>query len=255
VLRDEVLDEVVAEENAQRAARQSRVAQSAPAAPPRSTVGVRGITGSLTAYEVEQAMNSQRTQLLACVEQRPRALGHVAGDIAFHVEVDGSGKVERVRVMQSDIGYATLEQCLTAVVAGAPFPAPAGAQRAEAQWRMSVDPLREAAAPLDSEQAEKTLEQESEASYETCEVPKARRFAVNGYITHGKLQAVSVRSPWRGKGQRDDEASEQLTCLTQALEAWSHWPKLPGHVKVGFELQWMKAPPPRRARARTARRR
>jgi hypothetical protein len=251
-----VLDEVMAEENAKRdarrAARAAKTSSSAGGGRARSTLGVRGITGSLSAFEVEQAMTKQRAQLLACVEQRPRALAHVAGDIAFHIDLDGRGKVERVLVMQSDIGYAPLEDCLASVVSAAPFPAPAGAESTEAQWRMSVDPLREPAQPLDSAELEETITREAEASYEACQVSRARRFAVNGYLARGKLHPVNVRAPWRGPTQAQQDTAEQVTCLAQALAQWSRWPKEPGQAKVSFELRWVKAPPPppKRGRAR-----
>jgi hypothetical protein len=256
LLRDQVLDEVMAEENAKRAAKQSRSAKTNPAGAGtrvRATVGVRGITGSLTAFDVEQAMSRRRAELLACVKQRPRALGHVAGDIAFHIDVDAAGKVERALVMQSDIGYPPLEQCLLAVVAAAPFPTPAGAERAEAQWRMSVDPLREPATPLDSAELEETITREAEGAYETCQIPKASRFVVNGYLARGKLHPVSVRAPWRGPAQNRDDASEQITCLAEALEQWRRWPKQSAQSKLSFELRWVKAPPPERARGRRRR--
>jgi hypothetical protein len=215
---------------------------------------VRGITGSLTAFEVEAAMNTRRAELLACVAERPRSLSHVAGDIAFHVDVDGQGKVERVLVTEADIGYAALEDCLTRVVAAAPFPVPAGAQRAETQWRMSVDPLRQPAEPLDSAALEDTIARQSEATYESCQLGKGRRFVVNGYLGQGKLQPVTVRTPWRGPprttGAREqDDAAEDLSCLAQALEHWTHWPKQRGFAKVSFELRWIEAPPPPRKRA------
>lgn len=258
VLRDPVLDEVLAEEKARRAARHvPPVASSAKTASssqtqdvraPR-TVGVRGITGSLTAFEVEQAMNTRRAELLACVEQRPRSMSHVAGDIAFHVDVDAQGKVERVFVTQSDIGYAALEDCLTGVVAAAPFPIPAGAQRAETQWRMSVDPLRQPAEPLESTALDDTIARQSEATYESCKIGKGRRFVVNGYLGRGKLHPVSVRTPWRGPAQKAEDP-EDPACLAQALEQWKHWPKQRGYAKVSFELRWIEAPPPPRKRGR-----
>lgn len=247
LMRDQVLDEVVAEDNAHRAAVRAERAERAEAAKgnkAKSTsrgVGVRGITGSLSSFEVEQAMQSRNAQLLACVEQRPRSMGYVAGDIAFHVDVDGRGKVERVAVTETDIGYAPLEECLTSVVAAAPFPAPAGAQAAEAKWRMSVDPLREPALPLDSSELEETIERQSEAAYETCSIEKGHRFVVNGYLARGKLRPVSVRTPWRGSAQREDDAERQ-SCLQQALEQWDHWPKADGNAKVSFELRWVAAP-------------
>jgi len=258
-LRDPVLDEVLAEEKARRAAQQASAEASAgkvvppsqnkAAAAPRA-LGVRGITGSLTAFEVEQAMSKRQRALLACVEQRPRALSHVAGDIAFHVDVDGQGKVERVLVTQSDLGYAPLEDCLTGVVAAAPFPVPAGAQRAETQWRMSVDPLGQPAQPLDSAELEETIARQSEATYESCQVGKGRRFLVSGYLGHGKLQPVTVRAPWRGPSRSSDDDAEQRSCLAEALTQWTHWPKERGYTKLGFELRWVAAPPPPRKRGR-----
>lgn len=216
---------------------------TAQVARPARTVGVRGITGSLTAFEVEQAMNSRGRELLACVEKRPRALAHVAGDIAFHIVLDGQGKVEQVAVTQSDIGYAPLEECLAVVVATAPLPVPAGAERTETQWRMSVDPLRRGAEPLPSEQLEETIAHQAEATYESCEVGKGRRFQVTGYLTGGrKLHPVTVRVPWRANARVEDQTSEQLACLAESLEKWTRWPKARGRSKVSFELRWVAAP-------------
>lgn len=261
LLRDEVLDEVMQEEKAKQDARRaeaaSRAAKTTSSGSERGSrsVGVRGITGSLNAFDVEQAMNRRAPQLLACVEQRPRSLGHVAGEIAFHFDVDARGKVERALITQSDLGYTPLEDCLLAVVTSAPFPAPAGAQRAEAQWRMSVDPLRAPAEPIDPTTLEETIERQSEASYEECTIAKGRQFLVNGYLgATGKLQAVSVRAPWLGAARAVDEAPEQLSCLAEALGQWTHWPKANGNAKVSFELRWVAAPPVRHARAKRAKR-
>jgi hypothetical protein len=187
-------------------------------------------------------MAKRAAALLACVEERPRTFGHVAGAIAFHIDVDGRGKAERVRVMESDLGYPALEDCLTQVVAGAPFPVPAGAQRAETQWRMNVDPLQQPAEPLASEALEEAITRQAEAAYETCNVAKTRRFNVSGYLARGRLQPVSVRAPWHGPAHKDDDA-EALGCLADALQQWTRWPESSGHAKLSFELHWVKAPP------------
>jgi hypothetical protein len=257
------LDQVMEEENARRQAhrappapRAAKSASSGGAAASQGArgVGVRGITGSLTAFEVEQAMNTRAAALLACVEQRPRALSHVAGDIAFHFDVDGQGKVERVSVAESDLGYAPLEDCLTAVVATAPFPAPAGAERAEAQWRMSVDPLRQPAAPIDSAELEEAISYQAEAAYEQCGVHKARRFLVNGYLARGKLHPLTVRFPGTARPGATEDPSEQLACLAESLSGWKRWPKGKGYAKASFELRWVAKPPPPRKRGRAKRR-
>jgi hypothetical protein len=249
-----VLQEEAARRAQREAAQDAGATRAAPAGARARGVGVRGITGSLTAFEVEAAMNTRRADLLACVERRPRALGHVAGEIAFHVDLDGQGKVERVAVTHSDLGYAPLEECLASVVAAAPFPTPAGAERTETQWRMSVEPLRASAEPIDSAQLAETIARQSEKTYEHCSIAKARRFVVNGYLGRGRrLSPVSVRVPWRGPRTRDD-APEQLTCLAQELTQWKHWPKGRGYAKVSFELRWVAAPTaPSRGRARRKR--
>ena len=228
-------------------------ADAATAPPPADgraarTVGVRGITGSLTAFEVEQAMNARTSELLACVKQRrPRSLGHVAGDITFHIALDGAGKVEEVAIVKSDIGHGALEECLAGVVASAPFPVPAGAERAETQWHMTVEPLHKAAERLENAALEETFKHEAAASYESCQIAKGRRFEVTGYLAaKRKLQPVSVRVPWRAKARTPEVSPEQLSCLSEALQHWTHWPKARGHSKLSFELRWVPAPPPKR---------
>lgn len=217
---------------------------------------VRGITGSLTAFEVEHAMNARQSELLACVQQRPRSLGHVAGDIAFHFDVDGQGKVESVSVVESDLGYPALETCLANVVATAPLKPPAGAQRAEARWRMSVDPLSRPAEPIDSAELESTIERHVAASYESCGIGKGRRFLIHGYIGRkGTLSPLSARAVSRKTVPDDQQTSEQMTCLADALTQWKGWPKGRGISKVSFELRWVPAPPPTRKSKKARRRR
>jgi hypothetical protein len=239
---------VLREEDERRTARKAKVQRASDERPRQGDaargVGIHGITGSLRAYDVEQAMNKRQAELLACVEKRPRTLGHVAGDIAFHIDVDAQGKAERVLVMQSDLGYAPLEECLRAVVATAPFPAPAGAQRAETQWRMGVDPLQRPAEPIDTAELEDTLERHAEATYESCDILKRKRFLVHGYLGRKrKLHPVTVRTAWRGADQAEREDTEQLACLAQALTKWNDWPNVKKRVKVDFELRWVAAPP------------
>lgn len=223
--------------------------EPAPPPPPSTPAGgvVRGITGSLTGFEVEEAMNQRTPELLACVAKRPARLGHVAGDIAFHLDVDGQGKVERVAVMQSDIGYPPLEECLASVVATAPLRPPNGAERTETQWRMSVDPLRRPAEPVDPGELDETIKRNAHATYEACSIKRNRRFVIHGYLNQKrKLSPLSVRVPWRGPKHILELPPEDLTCLTHELEQWSGWPKKRGFAKVSFELRYMPPPPTKR---------
>ena len=163
----------------------------------KSSVGIRGSQAASRPSNGE-AMNARQTQLLACVQQRPRSLGHVAGDIAFHFDVDGQGKVERVLVT-GGLGYPPLEDCLTSVVATAPLQPPAGAQRAEAQWRMSVDPLSRAAELIDSTELEPTIERNAADTYENCSIAKGRRFLVNGYLGRARKLSPVTCEPYRAR--------------------------------------------------------
>jgi len=263
VLRDPVLDAVANPDATRRptrgvppSSRADAPATTDAAQPPqggRQRVGIRGITGSLTAFEVDEAMATRGEALMACVQQRPNRLGYVAGDIKFHMDIDARGKADRVRITASNIGEPTLEACLSAVVATAPFPAPAGQQRAEATWQMSVDPLGRAAEPIDSAELEDAIARQSAATYEACGVGQERRFAVTAYINRGgEITALSVRAPSRGADPATDDGAEEIACLTQSLTEWKELPRASHNTKTVFELRWVAAPvePPRRARGR-----
>lgn len=261
VLRDPVL-EAEANPNAMRRPRQgvppnsredaAATSDSAPrSGRNRQSVGIRGITGSLTAFEIDEAMNTRADALMACVQQRPNRLGYVAGDIKFHMDVDARGKADRVRITESNIGLASLEACLVDVVASAPFPVPAGQQRAEAAWQMSVEPLGREAEPIDSAELEDAITRQSAASYEACGIDHDRRFAVTAYINRGGVfGTLSLRSPWRGSERTRDDSAEEIECLTQSLTNWTYLPK-PSHItKAAFELRWVVAPEEPRGRGR-----
>lgn len=254
MLRDPVLDAVVNENATRRPTHgvptDSRADAATASAQSNRGVGVRGITGSLTAFEVDEAMATRGGALMACVQQRPNRLGHVAGDIKFHMDIDPRGKADRVRITQSNIGHPVLERCLTDVVASAPFPAPAGNERAEATWQMSVDPLGRGAEPIDPAEVEEAITQHSAASYEACAIDRDRRFVVTGYVSsQGKLGPVSVLSVWRGARTYEDTPVE-LDCLAASLAEWNHWPRVQRHSKATFELRWVAEPEPPRARGR-----
>lgn len=224
-------------------------ASAPPAGAPARTLGVRGITGSLTAFDVEQAMRTRSSALLECVKKsRPRALGYVSGEITFHITLDGKGKVEGVEIRSSDLGHAPLEQCLREVVTTAPFPVPAGAQAAETQWRMSVDPLQRPPVLMDAALLEELLTRESEALYERCEIAKSSRFFVQGY-----LQRTRKLQPFTVKALRRELPPEQLTCVGETIAKWRGLPKSRVVAKVGFELRFLPAPPPARPRVRARR--
>lgn len=114
MLRDPVLDAVVNENATRRPTHgvptDSRADAATASAQSNRGVGVRGITGSLTAFEVDEAMATRGGALMACVQQRPNRLGHVAGDIKFHMDIDPRGKADRVRITQSNIGHPVLER-------------------------------------------------------------------------------------------------------------------------------------------------
>jgi hypothetical protein len=259
VLRDPVLDAVANPDATRRPTHavpptsrpEASTNSPAPATQQRSRVGIRGITGSLTAFEVDEAMATRSEALMACVQQRPTRLGHVAGDIKFHMDVDAQGKADRVLITESNIGYPALEACLSAVVATAPFPTPAGQQRAEAAWHMSVDPLGRGAEPVDTAELEEAIALQSAATYEACNIDHDLHFAVTGYIDHGgRFGALSVRSPWRGPDRAPDDNAEAIACLIQSLGEWTHLPRASRHTKATFELKWVVAPEVPRPRAR-----
>jgi hypothetical protein len=212
-------------------------------------LGVRGITGSLTSFDVEQAMRTRSSALLDCVKRtRPRAIGYVSGEITFHIALDGKGTVEKVEVVSSDLAHTPLEACLREVVATAPFPVPAGSQPAETQWRMTVDPLQRPPEPMDAALLEALLARESEAIYERCELAKASRFLVQGYVQRTrKLHPLNVRA------LRRESSTEQLDCLRDALARWRGFPKARAIAKVSLELRWQAAPAAPRARHRPRR--
>jgi hypothetical protein len=178
----------------------------------------------------------------------------VAGNIAFHVSVDARGKVEQIQVTQSDIGYTPLEQCLTDVVAAAPFPAPAGAERATATWSMGVDPLARDAEPVDPAEMTEAIERQSDATYEACELRHARHFNVVSYISRSRtLGPMTIRATGR---HNDELTEEELTCVTTELSRWKRVPAARGFGKVVFELRWMEPPKPaKKPKKKPARRR
>lgn len=222
-------------------------------------VGVRGIIGSLSAYEVNEAMQKRTGDLLACVQRRPGRLGYVEGRIRFHFIVGPDGSILKTHVMESSLGNRKLEDCLASAAGDTHMPVPAGSTHTEARWDMSVEPMGKVTQPLEDEEHLQTLKDairaSAEGTYETCEIQKRHRFQVTAYLGRkGRVLSAGVQPRWRGS-EKTDRDDEQLACLTKEIRGWKGLPRVKGRRKVAFELRWSKAPPPKKAKKRKKKRR
>jgi len=210
-----------------------------------SHVGVRGLTGSLSSYDVDQAMHGRSEAFLACVEARPARYGWIGGEVRFHFEVDASGQITHTHLTHSDLGYAELENCLVEVATETRLPKPAGSNATEVGWNMSVAPLDGEPQGLEAEHEpalRDAILRHAESTFEACEIPRDQRFVVTGYLArNARIIVASASPPWQGTTDTHRDP-KQLSCLNDTLQQWKGLPRTEGLRKLSFELQWAKAP-------------
>ncbi|MET0286630.1 MAG: AgmX/PglI C-terminal domain-containing protein [Polyangiales bacterium] len=195
-------------------------------------VGVKGIHGTLSPFDVKVTMEKQAKAFGKCHEPRARKVPALAGGVEFNIRVLASGEVADVHVRQSDLGDRVLERCMSDVIRNTRFPAPHGGE-ATVQYNMALAPGRKHRAPeaWDSERIEKVLKKNRGELLETCEVKRPGSITVTAYVSkRGKVLAAGVAAP-------DDKAADKFDCIADTLRTWSMPKPRKGIAKVSFPLK------------------
>lgn len=100
--------------------------------PRRSRVAVSGIEGTLTAYDVRDAMDRRGDHLDACLTRSRRS---IRGEAVYEIHVNRDGSVGRASCGDSNLHDRRLERCVLEVVRDTEFPTPHGGE-ADVKWTM-----------------------------------------------------------------------------------------------------------------------
>jgi TonB family protein len=197
---------------------------------------VAGITGSLTPYEVREALEERGADLGACFMRQSRRLRGLGGrmEIAFHV--DGQGRVEWARTIDSTIGHRQVERCVLSVASRTQFPRPHGGGAADFTWPLEMEPPDGVSEPLtwDPSRVEGVVRRNGARVLEECVAPGGVRpaFQVTTYVSRsGRVIAAGAVAM-----ARDGGGEESLDCVAGAVRRW-RMPRSTRAAKVTFELR------------------
>lgn len=194
-------------------------------------VGVQGIHGTLSNFDVRVTMEQQSKAFAKCHEPRARKVPALAGGAEFNIRVLSTGEVSDVHVRQSDLGDRVLERCFSEVIRNTRFPAPHGGE-ATVQWTMSLAPARKYREPelWDSERIERVLKKNRGELLETCDATRVGAITVTAYVSkRGKVLAAGVAA-------LDDKSGEHFDCIADELRSWPMPKPRRGIAKVSFAL-------------------
>ncbi len=195
-------------------------------------VGVAGIEGTLSSFDVRIAMEKRGAEFGACHEPRARRVPRLAGNVEFAIRVKADGVVSQVRLKNSDVGDRALERCFVSVIENTRFPRPNGGD-ANVVYSMYLGPAR---AGMDPEQWEldriaSVLEKHAAALREACAVPNDGTYQITAYVNKkGRVITAGVFA-------HSDAEPELLDCLASGLSRWRMpTPKKAKLAKVSFPL-------------------
>lgn len=208
-------------------------------------VGVHGIEGTLSNFDVRIAMEKRGLEFGACHEPRARRVPRLSGNVEFAIRVRPDGAVSQVRVRNSDVGDRPLERCFASVIESTPFPRPNGGE-ANVVWSMILGPARPGKDPeqWELERIASVLDKHAPELRETCAVPSDGTYQITAYVNR-KGRVITA-----GVSAQTEAAPELLDCLASGLSRWRMpTPKKAKLAKVTFALA-PHAPQPLAARQR-----
>ena len=194
-----------------------------------ASVGVRGIEGTLSSYDVRDTMERRNEEFAACHEPRASVLPVLSGSIEFGIQVFPDGKVGRVNVRASNLGDRVLERCFVEVIASKPFPRPNGGE-ANVTYTMLLEPAAADREPESWEPSklERLLEKREPTLRETCGI--AAPVTVTAYVNgSGRVIAAGVAGA-------DEVTHEQFDCIADDLRSWPMPRAKKRWAKVSFAL-------------------
>jgi hypothetical protein len=195
-------------------------------------VGVQGIHGTLSNFDVKVTLEKQSKAFAKCHEPRARKVPSLAGGMEFGIRVLTSGEVSDVQVRQSDVGDRVLERCFSEVIQKTRFPPPRGGE-ATVKWNMALAPARKGREPeqWDSERIERVLKKNRGELLEACDAKRTGSMTVTAYVSkRGKVLAAGVAAP-------DSSSAEHFDCIADELRGWSMPKPRKGIAKVSFPLR------------------
>ncbi|MDB4974923.1 MAG: hypothetical protein JWN48_3264 [Myxococcaceae bacterium] len=225
------LARAVAEQDAAKEQRASETPSESKADKRDSKVGVQGIEGTLSNFDVRIAMEKQAKAFGKCHEPRARKVPALAGNIEFRIHVLRSGEVSDVNVRVSDLGDRILERCMSEVIEATKFPEPHGGE-ANVTWNMSLEPRRgRAPEQWEEDRVERVLRKHQGELLETCDAEREGPITVTAYVNkRGKVVAAGVAAT-------KASAQEAFDCIADELRSWPMPKARKGVAKVSFPLK------------------
>jgi TonB family protein len=196
-------------------------------------MAVAGLTGSLSPYEVREALEPRAEEFGACFVRASRRLRGLGGRIQLAFHVDATGRVETVRAADSTIGHRAVERCLLEVAAETRFPRPQGGE-ADFSWPLEMDSVSEPTT-WDPSRIDGVVRRFGPRVLETCVAEGADRpaFQVTTYVSRsGRVIAAGAVM----LGAADDASDESLDCVASQVRRW-RMPRATRNAKVTFELR------------------
>lgn len=119
------------------------------ARPAGPQLGMDAEIGALDEGKVRSVFQKLSGKLSGCFEKGAGRLPYLAGEIRFHVRVDGDGRAKSVHATDSSLGDVETEECMMRALEGASWPTPQGGREGIAESPFAFDPGGGARPPVD----------------------------------------------------------------------------------------------------------
>lgn len=196
-------------------------------------VGVKGIEGTMSSFDVRITMEKQNKEFAKCHEPRARSVPALSGSIEFGIHVLRDGRVGAVHVRDSDLGDRVLERCLSEVIEAAKFQAPNGGE-ADIKWNMQLAPTGRARVPEQwaRGRVERVVRKHRRALLATCDARGVGVVTVTAYVARsGRILAAGVAAEDAGR-----VSAQQFDCIADELMSWTMPKPRTGVAKVSFPI-------------------
>jgi len=170
--------------------------------------------GGMNEEKVTKVFKGLAPRLADCLTTQSADEPYLAGDVAFLVKVDRTGRAVAAHAEKSNLGSYAAETCMLGILKDARWPKPVGGLIGLARWSIGFDAPSDVRPPVDwsaSDASSSLSEEKTQSALSQC--GGGGPFEITAYVaSSGKVLSAGI-------AHVDDQGQATADCLVETVRA------------------------------------